>query len=70
MKTFLALRVRKSIQEELSFAKSFNKIDYLDLIKSDSIDYAEFIIVNEFWKLLLIVLSPTMLDTLLFFILL
>ena len=42
MKVFLALEVRKSVLIKLAFAKSFGKIDVLDLAESDFLDLAKF----------------------------
>lgn len=71
IKAFLLLRIRKSILK-LAFAKSFDKIDFLDLvefdildlIKFDFMDLADFVIVDRFSKvsltpILLILLTPS-----------
>ena len=65
MKTFLALGVRKSILEELTFAKlAFSKFDFLDLVNFDFLDLAKFVTVDKF-LILLLILSLLALSTVL-----
>lgn len=48
----MALRVRKSVSDELTFAKFFDKVDFLDLAKSDFLDLVDFAIVERLLILL------------------
>ncbi len=50
MKAFLTLRVRKSVPEELAFAKS----DFLTLVNFGFLDLADFAVVNRFLIFLLL----------------
>ncbi len=56
MKAFLALGVRKSVSEELTFIKlAFSKSDFLDLVDFGFLDLAKFAIVDRF-----LILLPTL----------
>ncbi len=51
MKAFLASKIRKSVSEELTFAKlAFGKSDFLNLVDFDFLDLADFIAVDRFSK--------------------
>lgn len=67
MKAFLASEVRKSFLVEFVFAKSFSKVDILDLAKSDFYDLIDFVTVDKFLILpsilLLLSLSLTLPNT-------
>lgn len=51
MKDFLALKIKKSVLEELTFVKSncfaLTKFDFLNLAKFDFLDLINFTIVNR-----------------------
>ncbi len=49
MMAFLTPEIRKSVSEELTYAKlAFNKFDFLDLVNFDFLDLAKFAMVNRF----------------------
>lgn len=42
MKAFLTLEIRKSVLIELAFTKSFDKVSFFDLIKSNLLEMTKF----------------------------
>ncbi len=57
MKAFLTPRVRKSVLEELAFAKfwAFTKSDFLSLVNFGFLDLANFTMVDRF-----LIIPPTL----------
>lgn len=51
---FFGFESKKFVLEELVFTKSFSKISFFNIVKSDILDFAKFIIIERFSMLSII----------------